>query len=1591
LEQQIFSWRYFHSDSTPRFTSHTGPVAAKLGHVAIVNIAYLPARVIHVNVTLKLLSFTRCKHCIARAADYTFFPPRPQHKSNLIFTTPVTTIAREIPKAAMEPYGTLMNSREHSSSPRTSNSSTSSTEQRASPRPRHVMQNTNKPAYTSPSRNPLTPRQQNISNNNNWRQNSRPPKGPDPFGPGMSRFSSSSENVRRDRQQAMYHREMQQHAHLEREPWKDWEKLSVILSGLPQNWGTREVHKLLLDRQASPVRIDMTYKAGNAKVIFRPPPRNASWWIRNGIRVTLASGEAVHILCKAERESDYHAKERMNGHFEEMGMNGSTLAIGVMTDRMLVMRTIRPVNQACPRLVVNVKKQQLDLHFSLRLGLDTNNGGQSFFFRIPFSEIRSVTEDKNPDGNTHFIISLETPPLAFRKVQSMGETHDDKVNVWDERQAWYRQTSIEADPRLASRRRTQLRNEESYIDIGRWLCYRFTCSSTFQPLAQQLRVVLAKHNITVRQQSVDCTAPGPLSQWHWLGSSHESDGRTATSSIDLFNSTIVHLPFTVQYQLEACISQGCLHESTLSTQWVEQLLAQDKGPNSDRYNPQYPRAARLLEKVLESKQRFYNPMDIFHFGQQISLARKHIPETCTMVRSATVTPTTIYFNTPSVDTSNRVIRKFSEHEDRFLRVKFRDESYKGTIMTFDDDTNDELFTRVNRVLKNGIVVGDRHHEFLAYGNSQFREHGAYFFAPTSTVTTDMMRSWMGDFRGIKTVAKYASRIGQCFTTTKAMNDSAEVQRIPDIERNGYCFTDGVGKISQFSLWMSTRKMNLRNCPSVIQFRLGGAKGVLACDPNLKGQVVQIRPSQEKFPARYKGLEICRVSQFTAAYLNQQIVLVLSALGVPDEVFMGMLRGMLSKLEVAMSDETVAKDLLLSNVDPNQSTVALAEMIDDGFMSVQDPFFVTNLRLWRAWSIKYLKEKAKILIEDGAFVIGNIDETGFLKGHSDLAPTSDMEHDESLLPEIFIQVEDCKNRGTWKIIKGVCGLGRNPSLHCGDYRVVKAVDVPALRHYRDCVVFPSKGDRDIPGMCSGGDLDGDDYFVTWDPNLIPKEWNHAPMDYSPPPPLVSDEPVTVDDMTAFFVTHMKYDNLGRIATAHRYWADKEEEGVKHENCLELAALHSRAVDYAKTGVAAEMPKHLKVQLPPHWSGKDKNYKSRKILGQMYDAVTTVDLESAWELSFDKRILEAFELDSCILALAREVKYEYDEAIRRLMKQHGVKTEFEIWTTFILGHNHESRDFKIAEELGETVAGLKTQFQNVCYERAGTTAQERDWGKIRLFVAAMYTVTAQEVAQANRECESRHLAAGRWVPDRERTPEAMPLMSFPWLFRRELGHIAMRRSQFDSVRSPTANNSTSFAPLGPVTPSISTSPGGTAQLPEHEPPAEVKEKDRKDSFELIPLEPIDAPIARNSPNGISDNQSFISSNGSALLDMHELSSSTPSLEVLEHVLSGSRAFDHSDRDDLSEGAAELLALSEEPSGQYESNVLDAPPLLGSPQTSECASDEEAGEVEVSEPAMVIRFSWNISLTILCNRSSLRLRSRLLWASWELGTVETANVQD
>lgn len=104
--------------------------------------------------------------------------------------------------------------------------------------------------------------------------------------------------------------------------------------------------------------------------------------------------------------------------------------------------------------------------------------------------------------------------------------------------------------------------------------------------------------------------------------------------------------------------------------------------------------------------------------------------------------------------------------------------------------------------------------------------------------------------------------------------------MPDIERNGYTFTDGVGFAGRAVLAEAARALShhrgINSQPSAIQFRLGyaagdselytandgsGAKGVLTCWPKIVGDhEIRLRPSMVKFESQLKDLNVVRVGQ-----------------------------------------------------------------------------------------------------------------------------------------------------------------------------------------------------------------------------------------------------------------------------------------------------------------------------------------------------------------------------------------------------------------------------------------------------------------------------------------------------------------------------------------------------------------------------------------------------------------------------------------------------------------------------------------------------------------------------------------------------------
>ncbi|KAI0125087.1 RNA dependent RNA polymerase-domain-containing protein [Xylariales sp. AK1849] len=1206
--------------------------------------------------------------------------------------------------------------------------------------------------------------------------------------------------------------------------WKSWTKLSILVQDLPRGTTTLDLWRAF-NRNGTIDRIHIPRgrnggTTSHAYVDFSPVPQTSFWDLgilpmtiedrTYDVRIELQNPRPVQTIKSPVRPGIlYH---------EQMALRLVNLDFGFYSqERTLdIMKTIRhdldfPFHF---NLTVNLKFKKIEIKFPCfipdprredytiqaskeRIGMRESRKPSEYKTEIRFSHLGELLRLDHSDQYWSLIIPLRSPPKFYKRRRHLALSHKTENSSWGEHDTWTRTSEISYNADWSKYDRVSLQRQYQFIDIGRWTTYRLvfpkTCENQWTPMNNALQ------DFNIQVVPIDganfSTRVGrPSTFWEMID---EPVSANVNRQLALEHYGNIHLPFDARYQLEAAISQGIFTEQSITLEFLKKLenmnstYIQFLGQTKNQ-------AMSILDYVTDAGKRIYDPMTVF----EDPVALKHnskivLPIHCALVRKVTVTPSTIYLSSPTPETTNRVLRQYAKNADRFLRVQFTDERTEGRMRSvIDSDTNDTLFNRVYRTLLHGIQIGDRHFQFLAFGNSQFREHGAYFFSsPADHQSCDDIRNWMGDFSHIKVVAKYASRLGQCFSTTRdprGLQLGLKIVEIPDIKNNGWCFSDGVGMISEFTAADITRKLGMYDksgkVPSAFQFRLGGNKGILVTWPDAKLNEVRLRPSQKKFNALAKNIEIIRPSRFSAAALNRQTVAILSCLGVPDEVFVELTRDQLFEYEQAMSDYKVAQRLLGRFVDENQMTTTIGSMIEHGFMNSQEPFAKAVLQLWRAWSMKLLREKARIVVEKGALVFGCVDETHTLRGHTD-ADEPDLTNDRAILPQIFLQVPKQNQPSQYEVITGLCVVGRNPSLHPGDLRVVEAVDVevPAIKALRDVVVFPAEGDRNIASMCSGGDLDGDDFFVFWDERLIPKEWNYPPLMHDVVEPKESSRDVQIKDIAKFFVEYMKNDSLGMIAHAHVAQSDRLPDGPKDPRCIELAKLHSNAVDYVKTGQQAHITARLTPTTWPHFmEKKKKSYHSTTVLGQLYDLVAKVDFTPDFESPFDSRILRRYDLSPEILDKARKIKNDYDIAMRRIMNQREIKTEFEVWSTFVLSRPVVGTDYKVQEDMGIVMVGLRDRFKKTLDEELrdaedGTIQFEEQKHR---FIAAIYRITWEEVQIALQECRETRLIAGRQIP--KRTKNEMPLISFPWLFESELGLIATSPKtealMLDEVRIP-----------------------------------------------------------------------------------------------------------------------------------------------------------------------------------------------------------------
>jgi len=98
---------------------------------------------------------------------------------------------------------------------------------------------------------------------------------------------------------------------------------------------------------------------------------------------------------------------------------------------------------------------------------------------------------------------------------------------------------------------------------------------------------------------------------------------------------------------------------------------------------------------------------------------------------------------------------------------------------------------------------------------------------------------------------------------------------------------------------------------------------------------------------------------------------------------------------------------------------------------------------------------------------------------------------------------------------------------GDIRKLQAVDIPVFRELKNVIVFPKNGPRPHAKEMSGGDLDGDTFWISSHKDLIFQS-NEEPFDYQEQEDEAKDiqsqinSPHTIQEVCNFFGEYIAAD-------------------------------------------------------------------------------------------------------------------------------------------------------------------------------------------------------------------------------------------------------------------------------------------------------------------------------------------------------------------------------------------------------------------------------------------------------------------------------------
>ena len=634
------------------------------------------------------------------------------------------------------------------------------------------------------------------------------------------------------------------------------------------------------------------------------------------------------------------------------------------------------------------------------VSFDDNNRAivlQSGAWRIV---VRNTTIESIETDTDFCYLSLEVPPTLETERESEASAFD--------LESLQEALGIEAPPQLRDRQTMLERGQEAIIPFVNTLRFRF--ANRYSGVAE------FKSKMKLIDRRVHA----------YRGPEPTHRGLFTPQSLAQLQEWCRLQEYQIAFQVHAILSKRLIAPAMLLDlvptlqQIIEELRSEEVVGILKRFE-------QLISKP-EDGMDDWNPRNFLEFciANRVTNDSRRVvlPEEASRLfecYSVTITPTSQLLSGPIPETSNRVLRWYSDYQHHFLRVDFTEED--GNNLRLDQEVDNAGFVerRIGGVLKHGIKVAGRHFEFLAYSQSALRDHAVWFISPFSTlwklpryrllncesigtgegkqVTGASIRTRLGDFTKVaKCPARYGARLSQAFSAT----DPSVTIRAGDIERiadkralDGSLFTDGVGTITPdtamqiwelYTITYSRRSHRAYPPPSAFQIRLGGCKGMFSVDYTRSGDQVRIRDSMEKFDAPDSlDIEIARAfDRPTPGFLNRPLIMLLETLGLEKEIFLELQRKAVRVTEDAIKSLATASSLL------DEHGLGTAFSLKSVFNSMagigadlgtQDdlwPFLEHVLSFCVNHVLRDLKYRARVPIPRSCVLVGVADEYNLLR-------------------------------------------------------------------------------------------------------------------------------------------------------------------------------------------------------------------------------------------------------------------------------------------------------------------------------------------------------------------------------------------------------------------------------------------------------------------------------------------------------------------------------------------------------------------------------------------------------------------------------------